>query len=784
MPSLTKHKKEELKGYQIYMAKKTKALSRLLLCVGMGMGKTVSVLTAVRKLLDEFRVRRVLVVAPKRVAKHTWPEEIADWSHLRCLNYSIVVGTPKQRLEALRADAEVYIINRENLPWLWKTLGASKWFFDMIVYDESSRLKSGKKRTKGGKKSGRKLSEFGALAAMSQHTERVVELTGTPAPNGLIDLWGQIYILDHGYRLGETKSKFLARWFDSDYMGYNFTPKPHAEQEIMDAIRDIMIGLREEDHIEVPKVVENIIYVDLPKNMMKEYKRFERSLVSEAYDVEAVSKGVLANKLLQFCIAEGTPVLTHEGWVPIERVTAGHLIWDGVEWVSCRGNAYVGIKAVTSCFSVEMTVDHKVLTVGGWAEAREVLNAGQSDRFNRQDVWIPNRFREGGGYGERKSSVVRSVYLREHSRSAKSVFAFEAPPLDQVVRLQARRARFSGAQWPRYDQYAPVGHLDVDEKALQKSEGQGLPQLRRSGYRYAGFLVQEFQRVLERCFSGLRRRFNDRPSRQRKELFQGQLSLDHPESANAEYAVQYSNKHPAGDYDFSRSRGNSRFEVRDCIQEVSQGRVRTGDFETRDVAVYDLIDCGPRHRFVVKGRDGRYLIVHNCNGSMYRMNEDVWPPVREIVHVHDEKMAALESVVEELNGAPLLLSYGYKFDLKRIKKRYPYVVTPDSDPDWKTKWDKGKLRILASQPQQISHGMNLQHGGCNICWYGLTWSLETWQQFNKRLARPGQKAPFTTIHQIVARDTAEMDVLEGLRDKDATQESITNAVRRRILEAS
>lgn len=461
--------KSALRPYQVYMAKKIKAWKTIYLAAEMGLGKTAAVLTAMRRLLIEFEIRKVLIVAPLYVAENTWPEEFTVWEHLKRLRYSVITGTPKQRLKALLDPAPIHIINRENLRWLHKEMKAHGVKYDMLIYDEASRLKEGKKRTQGGKKVGRRLSEFGALAAIRHMFEYVVLLSGTPAPNGLKDLWGPFYILDLGERLGAKKQWFLNRWFDSDYMGWEHTPKPYAKKQIMERVSDIMIGLRAEDYITLPDLIERNVTVRLSKMQAKEYKEFERELVSEAYDVEAASSGVLANKLLQF-----------------------------------------------------------------------------------------------------------------------------------------------------------------------------------------------------------------------------------------------------------------------------------------------------------------------ANGSLYRNHED---GTRELVHVHDHKLQALESIVEEASGAPVLVAYQFEFDKERILKRYPKALTTDT-PNWKKKWDTGLYRILLTHPASVGHGLNLQYGGNISVWYGVTWSLEIYQQFNKRLHRSGQLESKVFLYHILTEGTADEDVLQVLKDKDATQDDITNVVRKRLVPTS
>ena len=216
----------------------------------MGLGKTVITLTALDDLLfDSFEVSRVLVVCPLRVAKTTWPQEIAKWDHLRHLRYSVIVGTPKERIAALGRPAELYIINRENVEWLVKHYAGRKLPFDMLVIDELSSFKNSRAK------------RFLALKKVLKQFTRVVGLTGTPAPNGLEDLWPQIYLLDRGARLGRTMRSYLDMYFDTpnSWLPYKRELKPGAEEGIYQRISDICVYMRAADHLKMPEGVDNVV---------------------------------------------------------------------------------------------------------------------------------------------------------------------------------------------------------------------------------------------------------------------------------------------------------------------------------------------------------------------------------------------------------------------------------------------------------------------------------------------------------------------------------------------
>lgn len=317
----------ELRKYQRYATMMCEKLNHAILAIDMSLGKTAAVLTFLLMIFEKYRKVRVLVVAPKLVATDTWPDEIKLWRHLRPLRkqYAVLVGTPEQRRRALRKDCFLYIINKENLQWLWQEIGGEDgWFWDILIIDEASMLKDGKKRTTraGGGKGSKPLSRFGIIARARKLCWKIIEMTGTPSPEGIHNMWGLVYVLDGGYRLGASKEAFTERWFDTGYSGYEMKPRDGAREEIIDLCSDLMISLAAGDHIELPpvKTYRNGLkpkWVTLPPDVMREYRKFERELYTEKYDVEAVSSGVLVNKLLQF--ANGSMYRERGNAIPIHE---------------------------------------------------------------------------------------------------------------------------------------------------------------------------------------------------------------------------------------------------------------------------------------------------------------------------------------------------------------------------------------------------------------------------------------------------------------------------------
>lgn len=261
------------------------------LILDMGLGKSVITLTALWDLiLDSFDLSRVLVVAPKRVAEDTWPREIEKWEHLKGLTYSLVLGSEKQRRAALQQRAFLYIINRENIAWLVEN---TRWRFDALVIDELSSFKSSKAQ------------RFRALKKVRPLCHRVIGLTGTPAPNTLIDLWPQIYLLDMGKRLGRFVTHFRERFFlpdkRSSYAIFSYKLRDGAEQQIYDLISDICVSMRAIDHLQMPALIANRVIVRLSKSEHVLYNTLKRDmfLALNNNEIDAVNAAALSGKLCQ-----------------------------------------------------------------------------------------------------------------------------------------------------------------------------------------------------------------------------------------------------------------------------------------------------------------------------------------------------------------------------------------------------------------------------------------------------------------------------------------------------
>lgn len=262
------------------------------LWIDMGLGKTISTLTALSDLVANKKVKKVLIVAPLRVAKHTWSEEIRNWDHIQ-IDYTILAGlTPANRKAAIYSDSPVHIINREMIPWLVEVLG-QKWHYDCVVIDESSSFKSHTSK------------RWKAFRKVLGKIKRMVQLTGTPAPNSLMDLWPQLYLLDKGERLENTRGKFLAKYCTvvGNPQWNQYEVNPERADTIYKKVKDLVLRMSAKDYLELPERIDLTVEVELPPKARKAYEDMKRDFIMmyESGEVLAVNAAVQVGKLLQIC---------------------------------------------------------------------------------------------------------------------------------------------------------------------------------------------------------------------------------------------------------------------------------------------------------------------------------------------------------------------------------------------------------------------------------------------------------------------------------------------------
>jgi SNF2 family DNA or RNA helicase len=260
------------------------------LFLDMGLGKTTTSLTCIKRGLDEAYIVKALIIAPLRVANTVWKQECAKWEHLKDLNIEICTGSVSERNKAIAKNPDILVINRENLTWL---VEHHKWIWDCVVIDESSSFKSIKAR------------RFKSMRKILKYVDQLILLTGTPSPNGLLDLWPQMFLLDQGERLGKTITNYRRRFFkQTGFMGYQYKPLSDSQEKIQELISDITVSMSAEDYLELPDKIMLTEAIDMPQLVQTKYDEFEKEFLFELdqdVQIESPSAATLANKLLQIC---------------------------------------------------------------------------------------------------------------------------------------------------------------------------------------------------------------------------------------------------------------------------------------------------------------------------------------------------------------------------------------------------------------------------------------------------------------------------------------------------
>lgn len=673
---------------------------------------TTSVLTALDALYLAGESAPTLVLAPLRVARSTWGAEVKKWNHLSGLEVVPIVGTAAERARALQVDAPVFTTNYENLEWLTEKWG-DRWPYKIVVADEATKLKSvrlsfqtsskGKEFLRG--QGGKRARALGKIA--HSHTTRFIELTGTPAPNGLKDLWGQIWFLDGGRRLGRSYEAFKQRWFETDYDGRTLIPREHAEAQIHAALADLCLTIDAKDYFDLKDPIVNVIKVQLPPAARKLYKEMEKEMFAQIAAGRTASAVNAAGKT-QKCLSGDTETLTSNGWKRLKEVNAGRdAVWDGVEWVYASGLCCNGVQEVLTCWGVTATPDHLILTDQGWRTALEIVNGESSERPYRASVRLPYGVMPGGENtpAHEPCDVAMPMCVRGGGCADRAQLAEEKQGREEVLRLPAEGNDLGGLGYTRDDRAPYIPLMVRDGATMYESELKGLGKLRwswGSGVCAVASLLRQFRRryapiMAAKNVSGAQG--------QQRTVLPGKLQVgvsqtageQHPGKRLYQYADRAYNRSPGGET--LRCEGHNDTEA-DGKRLAGRETAGPGTAE-----VYDLINAGPRHRFTVRGADGVPFLAHNClqlsSGAIYLdpdAESDADPKAKEWREVHEAKLEALDDVIEEACGAPVIVVYEFRSDLERLKRAFPQgraLVTTRDEEDFKA----GKIPVLFTHPK-------------------------------------------------------------------------------------
>ena len=351
--------RSDLRNYQRAGVRFIKETRKCALFIDMGLGKTAISLTAIADLSAGLELGRVLVVGPQRVVKKTWPDEIKNWSHTRGLTATVIAGTPKKRRDLLKRPTDIHLISCDTVHWLLEEFEGKDFPYDAIFIDESSKFKHrGSRRSK-------------AMRILSKDVRYLILLTGTPSPNGLQDLWAQIYLLDRGARLGHTQKAFYERWFHPSFGQDKRKPRKFAADAIRSRIEDITFTLKSEDYLELPERIDNKIIIDLPPKVMSQYKKFERDYIlelEEGVELEAMSAAGLYQKLLQLANGVVYDADRNEKRFHAEKIEALRDIVDEAqgESVFVAYNFKSDIRAIKEAFPEARVLGKDVSVIDEW----------------------------------------------------------------------------------------------------------------------------------------------------------------------------------------------------------------------------------------------------------------------------------------------------------------------------------------------------------------------------------------------------------------------------------
>ena len=766
-----------------------------MLWLGMGLGKTPITLTTIVDRMRAGLVQKTLIFGPLRVIQAVWARESRKWSHTNRLRFSVIHGTKEKRARALFADADIYLINYENMNWLAEQLDHyylsqdKPLPFQMVVYDEVSKLKNSTTlRVAGGKRD--RLDGRGETYTIKvtgwrkimNHFKYRTGLTGTPASNGYIDLHGQFLAVDGGERLGEYITHYKDSYFASDYNGWTYSPTELGKQWIEFKISDITVKMDSRDYLDLPDCKVTNMMVDLPATARKAYKEIEKNMFTQldsGREVEVFSRSSVSNKCLQFCNgspyfssesteyetvhdvkldaleevleeAGGSPVLCsytyqadaerimkrfksykpvnltstpskdteavidkwnrgeikllvghpaclhpstqvlteRHGWLRIVDVKSTDQVFDGVEFVNHEGCSYSGYKDVVDIFGIAMTPDHKLLIDNKWVEACDV---GDSEEVRQKALYQ---------YEGDDSRIGEMLALRngiqDHSPECCEAQQAESNSLstlcDRSISQSDRNSNSSNLVW----------HENTCEGSIRRK-------LCRSWNRNVR-RVARLPEILRRHVTGLCRSFDNRAQGREWSVLEGQLhmgdsvysagqqtnntSTDSSGRRDSLSRVSSSIRSQQSDADHAtQSRDDSRRSGSGCgeftVREKHQPEecIEKGSEKAH---VYDLVNCGPLRRFLIRNDNGEVFISHNSMG----------------------------------------------------------------------------------------HGVDgLQDSGHIVVWFGINWSLELYEQMIARIDRQGQDHPVSVI-RILCNDTIDLAVADAIERKTDNQEGLKAALQR------
>jgi SNF2 family DNA or RNA helicase len=694
-----------------------------------GTGKTNSAAWAADYLMERGAVKRVLVICPVSIMDTAWRADL--FRTLMHRTVAIASGDRRRRIKVIEGDYDFVIINYDGVSVVQKELIEGG--FDLVICDEASALKSVQ------------TDRWKSVAALLTPTTRLWLMTGTPASQSPFDAYGLAKLVNPS-----SVPNFPGRFKDMVMIKvtqYRWVPRPEAQEIVYQTLQPA-IRFTKEECLDLPDLLFTTREVPMTPQQKKFYEKIRIEMAAQAAgaQITAVNAAGLLNKLLQIaCIAYNTPVLTAKGWVPIQNVRLSDRIWDGEEFVAHDGLVDKGRRDAVECHGVLMTPEHKVLTRSGWRTAKEINDGDARERFDRYPVRLPDsgaavRYEQRNG---QESDMALPLRLRERSCEGESVFAYEVAYGSEALRMSAREY----AAWDV--RYATTSYLVQYAASLRSSYRQGLEELRGAWDSRLRAMVRFVRPFLGGHGEYIPRRLNVGSDRQQSGIQQRELPLGYSEAAGKQHARQSHAGYAARAYD-AGSGGNAlqdSFSDTACTAVPVRMAARESSDNAGAVAVYDIANCGPRNRFVVQGRDGLPLIVHNC-GSVYSVDRevvefDIKPRMQELLTVIEqtsEKVIVfvpfrhvLERVQDELLKAKISAVTIHGGTPAGQRATYIKQFQTEDDP-----------KVILLIPQAAAHGVTLTRAD-TVVWWGPVPSAELYLQGNSRAHRAGQRHPVTVV---------------------------------------
>lgn len=725
---------------------------------GMGSGKTLSVLWAYDYLRSIGVVKRMVIISPLSTLERAWGDEI--FRHFPHLTFAVLHGSRDRRMKLLALDFDIYIINHDGIrtEQVLERL-RERDDIDIVTVDElasfrnsqTERWKAADRLINGERKTGkgRKKWAWG--------------LTGTPTPNAPTDAWAQVKLINPSKTPG-----YFGAFRDQVMMQqgpYKWTMRHGA----LDVVRNLMqpsVRFAREDCIDLPPTTYATRECEPTPEQNKAFNAMLKQLRAEheGGEITAVNEAVKLSKLLQICcLRYDTNVLTQRGWVEIQRVKRTDLVWDGVEWVSHGGAMPMGVKKTIVCGSVYMTEDHLVLSTNGWVTAKEFNIGYASKRLDWESVRLPDGASTARHVKQQDEKGHMAVRMRvwESGRSRKPVFAGGQQTDTKELRLPTRESEAQNGPLP------PLSNLGEHATPVLKSERQRLGELRSERYRSVRKMAVLVRELLVRHAGWLRFDANAGSKKQRRTLLPGKLSLGVSTATGAQSEIEPNRRNIGWKNDHSRGRESSRAEACNALSETESLPMVTGE-GTGYADVYDILNCGPRNRFVVRGADGTPRIVHNC-GVAYGTSGPVQLPA-------EPRMQLVSDIIDEAEAKVIVFVplTGALNTLAEFLRRQGHTVATvngetskhERDVIFKDFQQSTNPRVLVANAATMSHGLTLTAAN-TVVWYAPVHSLEIYEQACARVTRPGQKLNTLIVH--IEGSPLERKIYERLQGKGKTQ---------------